>query len=252
MTKTGWPPGLLQDDCRKLSNWLANTPGARRIVRENLKEHEMQEELADTKRSARQHTVRLMEVIEDYVSTAVTEGPDGSDALKDAAAERAYAAIKTLLDAKDAEIAALKSDLREYMDAAQAEAQEVNRLNVEIAALRRDAKRLDLLDKATNLDISYAYGDENEGEWRIHKVHGSVNDREWTLVGKGPTVRNALDKAIAQAVQPVKLRAKDAEEAAFEVWLAEKCPFGNVSSVWRQWKNSSEYRDFLAQAVQPS
>ncbi|MDB5885838.1 MAG: hypothetical protein JWR74_2009, partial [Polaromonas sp.] len=46
------------------------------------------------------------------VSTAVTEGPDGSDALKDAAAERAYAAIKTLLDAKDAEIAALKAELK--------------------------------------------------------------------------------------------------------------------------------------------
>jgi hypothetical protein len=22
--RTGWPPGMLQDDCRKLSRWLAN------------------------------------------------------------------------------------------------------------------------------------------------------------------------------------------------------------------------------------
>lgn len=26
--KTGWPPGLLQDDSRGLSKWLANRPGA--------------------------------------------------------------------------------------------------------------------------------------------------------------------------------------------------------------------------------
>lgn len=33
--KTGWPPGLLQDDSRALSRWLASKPDARRIVREN-------------------------------------------------------------------------------------------------------------------------------------------------------------------------------------------------------------------------
>lgn len=31
---TGWPPGLLQDDDRKLSKALANTPHARRIAEE--------------------------------------------------------------------------------------------------------------------------------------------------------------------------------------------------------------------------
>lgn len=42
--RTGWPPGLLQDDDRKLSRALANTPHARRhaeqaaaaIVRDHL------------------------------------------------------------------------------------------------------------------------------------------------------------------------------------------------------------------------
>lgn len=29
---TGWPPGLLQDDDRKLSYWLANRLGARRLI----------------------------------------------------------------------------------------------------------------------------------------------------------------------------------------------------------------------------
>jgi hypothetical protein len=31
--KTGWPPGLLQDDCPKLSRWFASKPDARRMVR---------------------------------------------------------------------------------------------------------------------------------------------------------------------------------------------------------------------------
>lgn len=32
--RTGWPPGLLQDDCKKLSRWFASKPDARRRVRE--------------------------------------------------------------------------------------------------------------------------------------------------------------------------------------------------------------------------
>lgn len=34
--KTGWPPGLLQDDHKGLSKWLASRPDARRRVREAL------------------------------------------------------------------------------------------------------------------------------------------------------------------------------------------------------------------------
>lgn len=30
--KTGWPPGLLQDDDSRLSKWFASRPGARRLV----------------------------------------------------------------------------------------------------------------------------------------------------------------------------------------------------------------------------
>lgn len=32
--RTGYPPGMLQDDCRELSRWLASRPGARRQARE--------------------------------------------------------------------------------------------------------------------------------------------------------------------------------------------------------------------------
>ena len=34
--KTGWPPGLLQDDDRKLSRWLASRPDARYQLRMNM------------------------------------------------------------------------------------------------------------------------------------------------------------------------------------------------------------------------
>lgn len=39
--RTGWPPGLLQDDCRKLARWFSSRPDARRIVRQVAYEHRM-------------------------------------------------------------------------------------------------------------------------------------------------------------------------------------------------------------------
>ena len=41
--KTGWPPGLLQDDCKGLSKWLSNRPDAKRRVREALAEQPAQQ-----------------------------------------------------------------------------------------------------------------------------------------------------------------------------------------------------------------
>jgi hypothetical protein len=40
---TGFPPGLLQDDCAGLSRWLASRPDARRRVREALEALDKQE-----------------------------------------------------------------------------------------------------------------------------------------------------------------------------------------------------------------
>jgi len=45
--KTGWPPGLLQDDCRGLSKWLASQPDARRRVREAVSALEQPEQEPD-------------------------------------------------------------------------------------------------------------------------------------------------------------------------------------------------------------
>lgn len=37
MARTGWPPGLLQDDSKELSRWLATRPDARHRLREALR-----------------------------------------------------------------------------------------------------------------------------------------------------------------------------------------------------------------------
>ena len=46
--KTGWPPGLLQDDDRKLSRWFASRPAARHQLRKNIMSEQTQaQRLAD-------------------------------------------------------------------------------------------------------------------------------------------------------------------------------------------------------------
>lgn len=41
--KTGWPPGLLQDDCRALHKWFASRLDARAVVRKGLEMSKQQE-----------------------------------------------------------------------------------------------------------------------------------------------------------------------------------------------------------------
>lgn len=36
--KTGWPPGMLQDDCRELSIWLSTRPDAKYRFIQMMKE----------------------------------------------------------------------------------------------------------------------------------------------------------------------------------------------------------------------
>jgi hypothetical protein len=48
----------------------------------------------------------------------------------------------------------------------------------------------------TSWELSFGADDEEEQpEWRVHRRHGSVNDREWTLIGTGPTPSAALAAA---------------------------------------------------------
>jgi hypothetical protein len=47
MARTGWPPGLLQDDSKELSRWLATRPDARHRLREALRLLDEQENKHD-------------------------------------------------------------------------------------------------------------------------------------------------------------------------------------------------------------
>ena len=43
------------------------------------------------------------------------------------------------------------------------------------------------------------------------------------------------------------MKPNDREQAAFEKWLADKCPSGDVDAVQKQWEASSALRDFLGE-----
>lgn len=43
----------------------------------------------------------------------------------------------------------------------------------------------------------------------------------------------------------IKQELKDAEQSAFETWLESSIPSGDGDSVYSQWVNSSDYKDFL-------
>ena len=52
---------------------------------------------------------------------------------------------------------------------------------------------------------------------------------------------------IAQGPVDVNVRQdfKDLEQAAFEKWLRDRCPSGDVEAVQRQWLESHEYAELL-------
>jgi len=57
-----------------------------------------------------------------------------------------------------------------------------------------DVERIDALQLHSNWELSYdGYEDES---WVVHKVTGGRNDREWSEIGQGETVRAAIDAAI--------------------------------------------------------
>lgn len=50
------------------------------------------------------------------------------------------------------------------------------------------------LGENKNVELSFDYGDADEDGkgWCVHRVNGGVNDREWNLIGCGPTPAAAL------------------------------------------------------------
>lgn len=60
----------------------------------------------------------------------------------------------------------------------------------------RERVALDWLAKNTACEVSHDYDLDGDGEWRVHRVNGGVNDREWTLIGKGATPLDAILSAL--------------------------------------------------------
>ncbi len=57
---------------------------------------------------------------------------------------------------------------------------------------------LSWLSANQNCELSFDYGnaDEDGNGWCVHRVNGGINDREWTLIGSGPTPEAAIVAAM--------------------------------------------------------
>jgi hypothetical protein len=60
--------------------------------------------------------------------------------------------------------------------------------------------------KQTNLEISHegaVYGDDDiEDAWVVHRVSGSINDREWTRIAQGESLKEAMENAYRELTRP--------------------------------------------------
>lgn len=68
--RTGWPPGLLQDDDRGLSKWFASKPDARRLVRERCTEIERDHMNQHTELTTDRELLELAAKAVGYVTTS--------------------------------------------------------------------------------------------------------------------------------------------------------------------------------------
>lgn len=87
-----------------------------------------------------------------------------------------------------------------------------------IAATKAADERVRVLEEAlawfgdqTRMELNhyspmYCDDDDQSIEWRVHEKNGSINDREWTLIGRGATPLAAiLDARAALAEEPGNL-----------------------------------------------
>lgn len=65
----------------------------------------------------------------------------------------------------------------------------------------RVADLLAAFGKDICLSLNWGAVDDDEGsahQWRVHRVRGNRSDREWTLIGTGPTPIEAIRKALKE------------------------------------------------------
>ena len=56
-----------------------------------------------------------------------------------------------------------------------------------------------------------------------------------------------MDEITKELLEALKGSIENAEQEAFESWLADKSPSGDAEQVKRQWEESSDLHDFLSQ-----
>lgn len=61
--------------------------------------------------------------------------------------------------------------------------------------MRSDKEMMDFLDAFADYDIGV---DPDDDMRRVFKITGPINDREWREVGRGSSLRAALDAAMAK------------------------------------------------------
>jgi hypothetical protein len=93
------------------------------------------------------------------------------------------------------ENAALKAEVQGYRDRGAADNREIQRLDAEVDRLMKDAERLDMLER---FELRVRYGREEEDVFFVYKVTGFPNDLEHTEIGRGATVREAIDAAMKE------------------------------------------------------
>jgi hypothetical protein len=67
------------------------------------------------------------------------------------------------------------------------------REGLEMAA--QDSQRLDFIESHHEWHIDREWEDGDD-DWMLSQVRGSINDREYVQVGKGKTLRDAIDNAM--------------------------------------------------------
>ena len=76
-------------------------------------------------------------------------------------------------------------------------------------------------------------------------------DYHYANTSRGDYVALYTSNQITEAYEAGKLDAsEDLEQAAFEKWLYDKCPSGDVESVQRQWLESYEYAELVEKLEQ--
>ena len=109
------------------------------------------------------------------------------------------AAIDALCERMDEGLLAHPTVFQEARATLTAQQSELAAVTAREAAMR---EALEWLDGQHRLSIDYYspwYGDDDDQstEWRVSKESGSINDREWDIVGTGQTVLEAINAARA-------------------------------------------------------